>query len=211
MEYSGLRPNSKFSDKFIVFSRLSTFRSKVKNDSRAETGITNKAMDEMNAVMDMLREEIELTQRTIVNGFRGLERKVEKWNRRLDGIERRISSLEASPRRMTPKVGCAVVESEIDFTKLPQNYLKAWLSGKRVLLIEFALDLERELYEDNPSELMLDVEDRTSTEKTNFIQKNIFKYFTIPKKSEEGVWRMVKNTLNARARASRVRAVEERV
>nr|CDJ83604.1 unnamed protein product [Haemonchus contortus] len=173
-------------------------------------------MGEMNAVMDMLREEVELTQRDIVDGFRGLERKMEKWNRRLDRLEGSITSLEASPRGMTksqkPKVGCAVVESEIDFTKLPPEYWKAWLAGKRVLLIEFALDLERELYEDNPSELMLDVDDRIlSTEKTNFIQKAIFKYFTIPKKSEESVWEMVKSALNTRARASSNRTGVETV
>ncbi|KHJ88493.1 hypothetical protein OESDEN_11711 [Oesophagostomum dentatum] len=67
----------------------------------------------------------------------------------------------------------------------------------------FALALEQKVYADLQSDLLLPVDERTSTDRVQFIKDCVFKYYQVPQNHQLDVWRSVRESLNSRTRRER--------
>ncbi|VDO95899.1 unnamed protein product [Heligmosomoides polygyrus] len=64
---------------------------------------------------------------------------------------------------------------------------------------KFALDLEREVYADYPSQLFLKIEERhDSADRVEFIRECVMMFYAVPEEAERTTWNTVRNCLNAR-------------
>ncbi|KAK5969445.1 hypothetical protein GCK32_004956 [Trichostrongylus colubriformis] len=68
----------------------------------------------------------------------------------------------------------------------------------------FALPLEVKVYEDDPAELELLVDNRArTTDRVLFIQRCLFKYYGVPEHMQADVWAKVKEAMNSKVRRRR--------
>ncbi|EYC19922.1 hypothetical protein Y032_0023g782 [Ancylostoma ceylanicum] len=93
---------------------------------------------------------------------------------------------------------------EIQYTYASKEFVEALRSHRVGNISQFALDLEKEVYKGDTTDLFLQVEKRMgSVEKVDFIKQCIYKYYQVEVESRASVWRSAKTALNARARRLR--------
>ncbi|KAK6061622.1 hypothetical protein COOONC_00713 [Cooperia oncophora] len=162
-----------------------------------------EALHHVQRGMSEMLEQMMLMRRTTAGALREFEMRVQGSFSRL---ERRITDLESSVDELKLKQGSTSTEDGIDFSLLSRERVETLLSLKCGRLTKFALALEQELYEHDPSELLLNVEDRKLTaRRVNFIREVVFKYFNVSESAKKSVWQTVKNALDGRVRTSRAR------
>ncbi|RCN40139.1 hypothetical protein ANCCAN_13920 [Ancylostoma caninum] len=95
---------------------------------------------------------------------------------------------------------------ELQYNYVSRERVEALRKYRCDNIAQFALDLEKEVYKDKPSELLLRVSERLETaSRMEFIKKCIFKYFHVAEQAQAATWRSVMVSLNARARRERGR------
>ncbi|EYB94513.1 hypothetical protein Y032_0170g239 [Ancylostoma ceylanicum] len=88
---------------------------------------------------------------------------------------------------------------------LPRERVETLVSLKHNNINKFALALEKEVYKEDPADLLLLVDERKhSWKKVEFIRECVFTYFNISPELEASVWTAVKNTLNGKSRKARL-------
>lgn len=122
-----------------------------------------------------------------------------------------IQRVERDVSRIAPLVGQVLRRLPTNEVKQGPNYYflpKQDVANIRALrgddIKKFALDLEKAVYADQPSELLLALEERRDTsERVQFIRECVAKFYNINEKAERAVWETVRNSLNSRVRRNK--------
>ncbi|VDK46239.1 unnamed protein product [Cylicostephanus goldi] len=154
------------------------------------------SVGEINAKLDRIESEM---------GTRALQLEAVQQRQRLlgVGVETRTNSQEILKR--TPRRIDSEGELAYDYASRP------FLEGLRKLaggnVNKFALDLEKEVYASNTTELTLPVEKRVTTAtRVSFIKECIYKYYMVPVETRQSVWKAAKAALDSRVRRLRCSA-----
>ncbi|VDO06631.1 unnamed protein product [Haemonchus placei] len=131
---------------------------------RGDEIVARENSNRTNADNCELVEQIRLMRLATVGAFRDLEKKMDRMEHR---HERRVIALQAEIRELKEQLSCRSTESGLDFSIFSQDRLEALLSLKHGSITKFALAVEQELFEDNPLELLKNVEDRIYSAKRN--------------------------------------------
>uniref|UniRef100_A0A7I4Z5D1 PKcGMP_CC domain-containing protein n=1 Tax=Haemonchus contortus TaxID=6289 RepID=A0A7I4Z5D1_HAECO len=177
--------DGKLVERFFTVGESTTISESDVLSQRGDEILARENSDRTNADNRELVEQIRLMRLATVGAFRDLDKRMDRMEYRQ---ERQIAALQAEIRELKEQLSCRSAEGEIDNSIFPQDRLEAILSLKHGSLTKFALAVEQEMFEDNPTELLKNVEDRIySAKKIDYLRKAVFKYFTVSKSSEKSV------------------------
>ncbi|VDL69934.1 unnamed protein product [Nippostrongylus brasiliensis] len=103
------------------------------------------------------------------------------------------SDIEELLRRVPMQIDSE--EDSLSFACVPRERLEALRKLRGGNVNRFALDLEKEVYVDQPEELAI-----------NIAKRAVFKYYQVPVEAREQIWRGVRNALDSRARSVKYNA-----